>query len=112
MCEMKTSLCVNKRSHSLQVQPGQEVDDGTFLGRSVPLLFFFVGDVGFFSPFSRLLIELLSLLLLLLFGLMELVGLELRGRLMPRFGGPSMVFKVPCMDLKEIIILILKYIII
>lgn len=109
MCEMKTSLCVNKRSHSLQVQPGQEVDDGTFLGRSVPLLFFFVGDVGFFSPFSRLLIEPLSLLLLLLllFGLMELVGFELRGRLMPRFGGPSMVFKVPCKDLKEIIIALL-----
>lgn len=102
MCTMKTSLCVNKRSHSMQVQPRQEVDDGSFLGRSVPLLFFFVNDVGFFSPFSRLLIEPLSLLLLLLlFRLMELVGLELRGRLMPRFGGPSMVFKVPCRDLEK-----------
>lgn len=100
MCTMKTSLCVNKRSHSMQVQPGQEVDDGSFLGRSVPLLFFFVNDVGFFSPFSRLLIEPLSLLLLL-FRVMEFVGLELRGRLMPRFGGPSMVFKVPCRDLKK-----------
>lgn len=83
------------------------MDSGAFLGRSVPLLFFFVGDVGFLSAFSRLLIETPSLLLL--FELMELVGLELRGRLMPRFGGPSMVFKMPCTDLKEIrIVIIIK----
>lgn len=97
MCAMKTSLCVNRRSHSPQVQPGQEVEVGTFLGTSVPLLFFFVGDDGFLSLFSLLLTEPLSLLL----GLMELVGLELRGRLIPRLGGPSMVFRVPCMDLKK-----------
>lgn len=99
ICDIKTSLWVKRRSHSLQVQPGHEgdVDDGVFvLRRSVALLVFLMA-VGFFlSPFSRPLREPTSLLLVL--GVMELIGLLLRGRLMPRLGGPSMVFRVPCAD--------------
>lgn len=32
--------------------------------------------------------------------LLELVGLVLRGRLMPKFGGPSVLFRVPWMAWK------------
>lgn len=104
MWATKTSLELKRLLQSPHVYP----EPGGFLRFAEQLLtVFFKGEgEGFFSPlswplaFPPSLILLLLLLGLLLLVLLELVGLVLRGRLMPKFGGPSMVFRVPWMAWK------------
>lgn len=55
-----------------------------------------MGEGDFFSNFSVPLIDFVSSLLWL--AEFWVVGLVLRGRFIPRFGGPSTLFKVPCID--------------
>lgn len=101
MCTTKSSLELKRLLQSLHVYPEL---GGLFKSSEQLLLFFFTDKAeGFFSPLFWPLIFLPSLLLLrglLLLVLLELVGFVLSGRLIPRFGGPSVVFKVPCMAWK------------
>lgn len=91
MWATNTSLEVKRLLHSAHVYPGPEV----FLCSE---LIFFSGEDGFSLlswPLSlppSLLLELLQF---------ELVSLVLSGRLLPRFGGPSVALSVPWMAWKE-----------
>lgn len=92
MWATNTSLEVKRLLHSPHVYPAPEA----FLCSE---LIFFSGEDSFFSLVSWPLSWPPSLLLKLL--QFELVSLVLSGRLLPRFGGPSVALSVPWMAWKE-----------
>ena len=97
MCVTKSSLELRRLWQSPHEYP--ELEGLLKSAEQLLLVFFRREGEGFFSPLSGLLkfppSLLLSLRGLLLLVLLEFVGFVLSGRLMPKFGGPSMVFKVP-----------------
>ena len=62
----------------------------------VPMIFF-MGDGNFFSKFSLLFVGLVSSLFW--FAEFWVVGLMLKGKFIPKLGGPSILFSIPCIDL-------------
>lgn len=94
MWATKASLELKTLLHSPHVYP----EPGGLLRSPESFVFLSGGGECFFCPltwsFSASFLLFTRLPLLLLF---ECVGLVLRGRLTPRFGGPSMVFRVPWM---------------
>lgn len=101
MWATKASLELKRLLQSPQVYP----EPGRFLRSAEELGFLNVEGEDLFSPLSWLLtfppsFLLLLLTRLLLLVLLEWVGLVLRGRLVPKFGGPSVVFRVPWMAWK------------
>lgn len=95
MWATKTSLELKRLLQSPQVYP----KPGRFFWSAEEFVFLNVEVEDLFSPLSWMLTFPSSFLLLLtrllLLVLLERVGLVLRGRLMPKFGGPSVVFRVP-----------------